>query len=319
MSLLSISDLTVQFNLPGQGLKTVLDEVSLDIKSRHRIGIIGASGSGKTQLAYAIMGLLDQNAQTKGVISYRNFDLLRIPERMHRQIRGNEIAIIFQDSATALNPHRRIGAQLIEGVRIHNKLSKPSAREKAMALLTSVRLNEPEFIMNSYPHELSGGMRQRVSIAMALTGSPKLIIADEPTMGLDVTVQHEILELLNDINHRHGTSILLISHDLEAVGPYCDELIVMFGGRIMEQGTPIEIYSKPTHPFTKMLVDAEPLYDELPQFAVVDAHGNEIEASRGCPFWAHCRHRIDVCAEVVPRLVQFGRKRACLREPRDLT
>ena len=322
--MLSIKNLSVEFSVNNSGkgkqfLKAVND-VSLDIHQGETLAIVGESGSGKSQLFNAVMGLLPKNASVSGDINFLDQPLLKLNTKQLNQIRGKEIGMIFQDPMTALNPYLRIGKQLTEVLAAHqnpnNHLDKKAIKDLAIKILERVQIKDAEQRFNSYPHELSGGMRQRVVIAMALLCKPKLIIADEPTTALDVTIQTEIIRLLKDIHTRENTSIVLITHDLPLVAGLCDRIAVMYAGRIVEMGTVDEIFKHAKHPYTQALLNATPQHSL--QNKSQDSLHNKEQSSRmeaidgsppdplnlpeGCAFNPRCTQMMDECLKGQPPL-----------------
>jgi len=255
--LLKVRDLAVTFATPD-GPVAAVDGVSFELRAGQTLALVGESGSGKSVTAYATMRLLPEGAHVTGSIEYGGAALLSWPESRMRRLRGNDIAMVFQEPMTALNPMTRIGLQIRESLYRHTALRGRAAREQVLELLRQVGIPEPERRYRSYPHELSGGQRQRVVIAMALACGPKVLVADEPTTALDVTVQAQILELLRELQRRHGLAVLLITHDLGMVRHVADHVCVMQNGRIVEQGACAEIFEAPAHPYTRRLLDAEP-------------------------------------------------------------
>lgn len=260
--MLSIKNLCVEFGIDSgtkkkETLKAV-DNISLEIKQGETIAIVGESGAGKSQLFHALMGLLPDNGKASGEILFQGQSILNQPAKVLNKIRGKDIGMIFQDPMTALNPYLRIGKQLTEVLEVHQKKDAKSAKKMAIEMLDKVHIKNPQQRFNSYPHELSGGMRQRVVIAMALLCKPKLIIADEPTTALDVTVQTEIICLLREIHQQQQTSIVLITHNLPIVAGLCERVVVMKAGRIVEMGTVDEIFYDAKHPYTQSLLAATP-------------------------------------------------------------
>jgi ABC-type dipeptide/oligopeptide/nickel transport system ATPase component len=251
--LLSVDDLRIRF-----GAKTAVSGVSFAIREGESVGLVGESGSGKSVTSLAIMRLLPPQASLDGRIAYRDRDLLSLAESDMRQLRGSEIAMIFQEPMTALNPVMRIGDQISEALRAHHRVSSSEARSRTIESLREVGIPEPERRISAYPHQLSGGQRQRVMIAMAIINRPKLLIADEPTTALDVTVQAQVLSLLRDLREKHGLSMLFISHDLGVIAQVCDRVNVMFGGQILESGSVQQVFAAPQHPYTRGLLHAIP-------------------------------------------------------------
>ena len=251
--LLQVDDLRVHF-----GAKNAVSGVSFAIPEGGSVGVVGESGSGKSVTSLAIMRLLAPQVSVEGSIRYRERDLLQLPEREMRSLRGSEIAMIFQEPMTALNPVMRVGDQVAEAVLAHQKVSSRLARDRAIEGLREVGIPEPERRIDAYPHQLSGGQRQRVMIAMALANRPKLLIADEPTTALDVTVQAQVLELLRELREKHGLAMLFISHDLGVIAQVCDAVHVMYSGRILESGSLQQVFSSARHPYTQGLLRAVP-------------------------------------------------------------
>ena len=234
-NLLSVRDLKVSFRLPA-GAMTAVDRVSFDVAPGEVLGIVGESGSGKSQILFSLMGLLASNGSASGTALFQGQDLLAMPPKALDEVRGVTLSMIFQDPMTSLNPYMRVGEQLAEGLRVHKGLSKTDAAEAAVAMLDRVRIPDAARRARHYPHEFSGGMRQRVMIAMALLVRPALLLADEPTTALDVTIQAQVLDLMAELGREIGTAIVLVTHDLGVVARLCDRVIVLYGGRIMEEG-----------------------------------------------------------------------------------
>ena len=244
------------------GNKPVLRRVSLAVGTGEVHGLVGESGAGKSTIAKAILGIIPSQVRvTGGRIDFEGTDLLRLSPRGLRAVLGRDIALIPQDPLTALNPARRIDAQMTDGLRLKRGLSARQARVRALELLEEVQIRDPERVLNCYPHQLSGGMRQRVLIAAAFGLEPKLVIADEPTTALDVTVQKQILRLIRALQERHGTSVLFVSHDLGVVAKICDRVTVLYMGKVVEQGATAEVLTTPHHAYTKALLAANPRYD----------------------------------------------------------
>jgi peptide/nickel transport system ATP-binding protein len=244
------------------GGQPILRRVSLTVAMGEVHGLVGESGAGKSTIAKAILGIIPSQVEvTAGQIGFEGRDLLLLSSDELRAVLGRDIALVPQDPATALNPARRIDVQMTDGLRLKRGLSAKQARIRARALLEEVQIRDPERVLNSYPHQLSGGMRQRVLIAAAFGLEPKLVIADEPTTALDVTVQKQILRLIRSLQERHGTSVLFVSHDLGVVAKICDRLTVLYMGKVMEQGTTADVLAQPRHPYTKALLAASPRYD----------------------------------------------------------
>jgi peptide/nickel transport system ATP-binding protein len=241
----------------------ILRDVSLTLERSQVMGLVGESGAGKSTIAKALLGILPRTIRvTHGEVLFEGRDLLHMPARQLRDVIGNDIALIPQDPQTALNPARRIGAQLTDGLRLKRGLSKREADARAMKLLADVHIHEPERVLRSFPHELSGGMRQRIMIAAAFALEPKLVVADEPTTALDVTVQKQILRLIRSMQDQHGTAVIFVTHDLGVVAQICDHVTLLFGGKIIEQGSMQAVLQQPAHAYTRALINAVPRHDQ---------------------------------------------------------
>lgn len=278
--------------------------VSFHVDKGEAVGIVGESGSGKSITSMSIMRLLQYPGKIKeGEVIFKGEDLIKKKKDDMMSVRGNEIAMIFQDPMTSLNPVYTIGNQIIEAVTRHQGLNKSDAREKAIEMLKLVGIPSPETRIDNYPHEFSGGMRQRAMIAIALSCQPDLLIADEPTTALDVTIQAQILELLKELKDKVNTSIILITHDLGVVADVCSRIIVMYGGLIMEQGTAEEIFYNPMHPYTMGLLKSIPRVDEGERQRLVPIPGSPpdlVKPPTGCPFSARCPYAMKICEEHRP-------------------
>ena len=308
--MLSINNLAVEFSIATgskkqQVLKAV-NNVSLQIKQGETVAIVGESGSGKSQLFNALMGLLPKNAKVSGEIEFIGQPLLDLELKQLNQIRGKEIGMIFQDPMTALNPYLRIGKQLTEVLEVHQNIKAPldknAIKAAAIKMLERIHIDNAEQRFNSYPHELSGGMRQRVVIAMALLCKPKLIIADEPTTALDVTIQTEIIRLLKEIHQAEKTSIVLITHDLPLVAGLCERIMVMYAGRIVESGTIDDIFHHARHPYTQALLAATPQnVSKKGRMKSIDGQPPDpLNLPTGCAFNPRCAFAKPICFEKQP-------------------
>ncbi len=303
-TVLEIKDLHVQFHVHGGTVRAVRG-LNLTIPAGRTVGLVGESGCGKSVSALTVMRLLEPNARiARGEIKFRGKDLLKLPEPAMQQIRGNDISMIFQEPMTALNPVFSVGDQIAESVEIHQLADAADARKRAVSLLEMVGIADAKRLAKEYPHELSGGMRQRVMIAMALACDPDLLIADEPTTALDVTIQAQILELMRDLKKRTGAAILLITHDLGVVAEMCDDVAVMYGGRIVEHAPTRELYRSPKHPYTVGLLESIPrLYHKQDRLHVIRGNvPNPLTIPPGCSFHPRCPKRFEPCDRYLPSL-----------------
>ena len=321
-SVLSIDNLRIEFPAYRSTVKA-LNGVSIDVKSGEIVGVIGESGSGKSVTAMLSMRLLPERAYEvkSGALHILGRDMLAAQEKDLLKVRGKDVAMIFQEPMTALNPTRRIGRQMLDVIIHHQKLNKSDARAKAIALLRDMHIADPEQVMNSYPFELSGGMRQRVMIALAFSCDPQLLIADEPTTALDVTVQRQVLLLLREKARQRGTAILLITHDMALVSQFCDRVYVMYTGAVVEQGITAQVMADPRHPYTKGLLSGLPEQVEPGQdlMTIPGQVPNLSALPDGCTFRDRCGYAMAQCAERPPMLTidaETGHKSACwLAEP----
>jgi len=301
--LVDIQHERLSFFTPAGEVKA-LNDVSLHVKPGEVLGIVGESGSGKSVTAYSIMGLTAYPGRLiGGDIWFNGHHINEMTEKQMRHIRGNEVSIIFQDPMTSLNPVYTIGNQIREVIMLHTSKTKKQANDRARELLTLVGINEPEKRLKQYPHELSGGMRQRVMIAIALACEPKLLIADEPTTALDVTIQAQILELMMDLKKKLGMAIILITHDLGIVAGTCDRIAVMYAGKVVESGTTDDIFYHPAHEYTKGLLQSIPKLNEKEHERLIPIEGSPVDMLNppaGCPFAPRCRSCMKICLTRMP-------------------
>ena len=312
-SLLEVEDLRVSFFTPAGEVKAV-DGISYRLEEHEVMGIVGESGSGKSVEAYSIIGLLQEPGKViGGSIRFQGENVLDYSREQMRQFRGNKVSMIFQNPMTCLNPVYTIGDQLTEALTCHNReVSAKEARQRAVEMLELVGINNAEKRMNQYPHECSGGMRQRAMIAMALICSPKLLIADEPTTALDVTIQAQILELMKDIQKKTGMAIIFITHNLGVVAEICDRVSVMYAGHIVEQGRVNDIFYRPAHPYTRGLLRSMPRVDELEHERLIPIEGTPVDLldpPAGCPFGPRCESCMKICLRQAPPSLEVGEDR----------
>ncbi|GIP23537.1 ABC transporter ATP-binding protein [Paenibacillus sp. J22TS3] len=312
--LLEIDQLSIDFS-SGSGPIRVVNGVQLELEAGETLGLVGESGSGKSVTSLSIMGLLPQGLAkvAEGDIRYRGQSLLNMSESEMQKVRGNQIATIFQEPMTALNPVFKIGRQVRESIRQHSKKSKREAHQDAVALLGEVGISAPEQIMEAYPHQLSGGMRQRVMIAMAMASNPDILIADEPTTALDVTIQAQILELMKKLQKERGTAIIFITHDLGVVAEMCDRVAVMYAGQIVEQGDVRTLFKEAKHPYTIGLLNSMPKFSgEMKRLKAIPGQvPHPSEYLPGCRFAQRCPSRMDLCENIEPALYDFGNQHLC--------
>ena len=319
--LLSVKDLHTSFTT-DHGEVQAVNGVSFNLDAGKVLGIVGESGSGKSVTAYSIMQILADNGRiTSGEILYKGEDISRWGESKMQDFRGKCCSIIFQDPMTSLNPVFTIGSQIAEAVLLHTKSSKHEAMEKALEMLKLVGINEPEKRLKQYPYELSGGMRQRVMIAMALACEPDILIADEPTTALDVTIQAQILELMQSLQKKLGLAIIMVTHDLGVIAEMCDEIVVMYGGRFCERGTADEIFYNPRHEYTRGLLRSIPNITNMKE-RLVPISGtpiNMLNMPKGCAFCARCDKAMKICLEQVPeeRIINEYHRASCWINTRD--
>ena len=312
--LLKIKDLHVEFQSGGRFLPAI-DGLSLEVHKHEAVGIVGESGSGKSVTSLAVMRLLpEEGCRVSGEIDFEGRDLLQLPEKEMENVRGNRIAMIFQEPMTSLNPVQTCGRQIAESILLHTKATKKEAGDRALELLRLCGIPNPEQRMKEYPHQMSGGMRQRVMIAVALACDPVLLIADEPTTALDVTIQAQIMQLLRDIRAEKDMSVILITHDLGIVSDFCDRVAVVYTGEVMEIAATRQLFSEPLHPYTEGLISALPQLGQakgkLPTIEGVVPDAGEMP--KGCRFNPRCKYATDKCRAENPPLTELPDGR-CVR------
>jgi len=299
-SLLEVKGLKVRFTTED-GVVRAVDDVSFELERGKVLGVVGESGSGKSVTAMTILGLTrDKNTAFEGEVDYRGENLLALPEARLREVRGNEIAMIFQDPMTSLNPVYTVGDQIVEAITTHEQASKQEAKRRAVELLRQVGIPNPQQRVDDYPHQFSGGMRQRAMIAMALSCNPDVLIADEPTTALDVTIQAQILELLDRLRADFDSAVILITHDLGVVAEVADEIVVMYAGRIVERGPKRQVFYDPQHPYTWGLLGSIPRLDRPKPKKLHSIEGTPpslINLPQGCKFRPRCPHSFEKCFE----------------------
>ena len=316
-SLLKIDNLKTYF-FTSQGISRAVDGVSYSLEDSETIGIVGESGSGKSVSVLSILRLVPepQGKIIDGEVSFEGLDLLKIPEEQMRAIRGNKISMIFQDPMTSLNPVFTIGDQISEAIVLHQGLSRKDALDKSVEILTLVRIPSPEKRVHEYPYQLSGGMRQRAMIAMALSCHPKILIADEPTTALDVTIQAQILDLMNKVKEETRTAIIMITHNLGVIAEMAERVLVMYSGKIMEAAAVDDLFHRPQHPYTRGLLETVPRIDRevrpdkrLPEIPGMIPSLHNLP--QGCHFHPRCSHALEVCREEEPSLEEIGDRHLC--------
>lgn len=315
--LLEVRDLCVSFDTPD-GRVPAVDQLSFALAAGDALGIVGESGAGKSQSALAILGLLARNATVSGSIKFEGQELLTLRPSQWSKLRGNRIAMVFQDPMTSLNPYLRVERQIGEVLERHRGLSRAQARAESLRLLEAVHIADAPDRLRAYPHELSGGQRQRVMIAIALACRPALLLADEPTTALDVTVQAQILSLFAELRHEFGVAMILITHDFGVVTEVCDHTLVMYAGRAVESGTTRTLLERPAHPYTRALLEARPRIDTAITDRLLALPGQPPDLLRlpqGCAFSPRCPIAIEACSTAVPPLsaIETGRLAACIR------
>lgn len=316
-NLIEVRNLTL--TVPSsKGRVPVVDDLSFTIRQGEKLGLVGESGSGKSLTAFSLMRLIKEPVRIEsGEILIGGVDVLKLGADQFRKYRGSEIAMIYQDPMSALNPIMKIGDQIIESIQLHKKISKADAKKEAISLLVSVGIPEPEERISSYPFEMSGGMLQRVVIAIALSGEPKVLIADEATTALDVTTQERVLDLLNRLALDRNLSILLITHDLGVAAQFSDRINVMYGGKLVEQGEIKDVFTNPYHPYTRALLNSRCDYTinvNEPIKSIAGQPPRPDNRPAGCVFAPRCEHAISLCTSEVPTLREFNKRNvACIR------
>ncbi len=304
---LEIKDLSITF-MQNKEETRVVDSIRFDVHKGEVLGIVGESGCGKSVTSLSIMGLLPKkSSKLTGEVLFQGKDLLQLSEKSLRKMRGNDIAMVFQEPMTSLNPLFKIGNQLEESLRVHQDLTKKQAKERVIQILRLVGLPRPEELFDEYPHQLSGGMRQRVMIAMAMICDPKVLIADEPTTALDVTIQAQILKLMKDLNQKLETSIVFITHDLGVVAEMCDRVMVMYAGQVVEEGSVLAIFKNPKHPYTKGLMKSVPDIRNKNErlYSISGQVPRPGTVQKGCLFAGRCEYAMAECLEESPPLYKL--------------
>jgi oligopeptide/dipeptide ABC transporter ATP-binding protein len=305
--LLEVRGLTVEFGTPERPLR-VVDDAGFVVRAGEALGLVGESGSGKSITSLSILRLVPPPARIRGRILFEGRDLMQVPLRQMPEIRGRDIAMIFQEPMSSLNPVMTIGAQIDEALTLHEALPRAERRRRAIELLRLVGMPDPEQRLGAYPNQFSGGMRQRVMIAIAISCNPRLLIADEPTTALDVTIQAQVLQLMGDVRRRFDSAIMLISHDLGVIAETCDRVIVMYAGRIVEDADVRSIFRRPMHPYTRGLLQSIPTlegrHERLHQIPGSVPQPGTVTA--GCPFRARCELARPICAERMPPMTRHG-------------
>lgn len=321
MAMLDVRDLSVRFHTPD-GTVSAVNGVNLALEKGETLGIVGESGSGKSQLAFAIMGLLAKNGKASGSVRFEGNEILNARRDVLNSIRAQKIAMVFQDPMTSLNPYMRVSDQMAEVLTFHKGMSQRDAVTESVRMLDAVRIPDAKGRARLYPHEFSGGMRQRVMIAMSLLCRPGLLIADEPTTALDVTVQAQIMNLLADLQRDFGMATILITHDLGVVAGFCREVLVLYGGTVMEKSPTDPLFATPSHPYTRGLLGAIPRVDQEGEElnSIPGSPPNMTQAPKGCPFAPRCTYTGEDCIDHLDPLTEFApeRWRACNRKVEEL-
>ncbi len=303
-NILQVEDLKTYFKT-DEGTVKAVDGVSFSLKRKESLGIVGESGSGKSVTNQSLLRLIPSppGKIVGGSVKLEGVDILKLPKSKLRTIRGNKVSMIFQDPMTSLNPFLKISTQMIETIMLHQHENKDDARQRSIEMLRMVGIPKPEKRIDSYPHQFSGGMRQRVMIAMALSCNPQVLIADEPTTALDVTIQAQILEIMQELSDRLGTSLIMITHDLGVVAGMCDRIAVMYAGRIVEEANADDLFGDPKHPYTQGLINSVPRLDKKTGQKLSSIPGqppNLIDLPDCCPFYPRCPHTMDICKTKYP-------------------
>ena len=312
--LLEVNNLRTTFYNRGNKIEAVRG-ISFQVAKSEILGVVGESGSGKSMAMKSILGIVPRNAKIdQGEIFFEGKDLLKVSKEERSSIKGKELAMIFQDPMTALNPVKTIGSHIVEVIIRHKKMNKVDAKKIAIQMLKEVGIPMPEKRFEEYPHEFSGGMRQRVLIAMALSCGPKLLIADEPTSALDVTIEAQILELIRDLQKKENMSVILITHDLGVVASLCSRILVMYAGMIMEEGTTREIFYAPKHPYTKALLNSIPRLSDVKErlIPIKGTAPSLLNPPKGCPFAERCEFVMDECIVEIPKYTSFSSTQRCM-------
>ncbi|HAP76203.1 MAG TPA: peptide ABC transporter ATP-binding protein [Acidimicrobiaceae bacterium] len=311
--LLSLRDFRVSFYTPN-GVVQAVRGVDLDVHPGEMVGVVGESGSGKSVTFLGLLGLLPSTAHISGSATVNGIEMVGAPNKVMRTVRGKQVAMIFQDPLSALNPVYRVGNQIVEMIQSHEDVAKKDAWERAVDLLNTVGIPQPKARAEQYPHEFSGGMRQRAMIAMALANSPDVLIADEPTTALDVTVQAQILEVFQRIQRELNKAVVMITHDLGVIARVADRVQVMYAGRAVERAKVDDLFASPTHPYTQGLLDSLPRPGQSVLQPIMGSPPNMLQPPPGCGFAARCKYATNLCSEHLPELVPFGNSEtACVR------